>query len=96
MKVNGSFIRTFGQERQGQLRGPSALHIADKYFVYVSDCSGHCIKFVVYETSGQLVKSFGRNGAGEGEFCYPFCITSCADSFIHMCDDCWNNRVQIF
>ena len=46
---------------------------ADKYFVYVSDCSGHCIEFVVYETSGQFVKSFGRNGAGEGEFCYPFC-----------------------
>ena len=50
---------------------------------------------VVYETSGQFVTSFGRCGHEEGEFCYPYCITSCADGFIHVCDF-WNNRVQIF
>ena len=61
--------------------------------MYVSDHIGHCI--VVYETSGQFVTSFGRRGHEEGEFDYPYCITSCADGFIHVCD--WrNNRVQIF
>ena len=90
MDTSGQFTRVFGQEGEGKLGGPSGLHIADKY-VYVS--SGDCI--VVYETSGQFVTSFGRHGKKEGEFYNPFCITSCADGFIHVCD-CRNNRVQIF
>ena len=36
MDISGHFIRSFGQEGEGKLGGPSALHIADK-FVYVSD-----------------------------------------------------------
>ena len=92
MDTSGQFIRSFGQEGEGKLRGPSGLHIVDKY-VYVSDFSGDCI--VVYETSGQFVTSFGRRGRNEGEFRYPFCITSCADGFIYVCDS-GNNRVQIF
>ena len=89
MDTSGQFIRSFGQEGEGV---PSGLYIVDKY-VYVSDCSGGCI--AVYETSGQFVTSFGRPGRNEGEFQYPFCITSCADGFIHVCD-LRNNRVQIF
>ena len=92
MDSSGHFIRSFGQEGERKLHGPSVLHIADKY-VYVSDVSCHCI--VVYETSGQFVTSFGRCGQKEGEFHYPYCITSCADGFIHVCDS-WNDRVQIF
>ena len=90
--TSGEFIRSFGQEGEGKLHGPSGLHIADKY-VYVSDFSGDCI--VVYETSGQFVTSFGKRGRNEGEFQYPFCITSCTDGFIHVCDHV-NKRVQIF
>ena len=90
MDTSGLFIRAFGQE--GKLRMPSALHIIDN-FVYVSDFGGNCI--VVYDTSGQFVTSFGRRGHNEGEFNEPYCITSCADGYIHVCD--WkNNRVQIF
>ena len=92
MDSSGHFIRSFGQEGEGKLREPSGLHIADKY-VYVSDYDGHCI--VVYETSGQFVTSFGRCGRKEGEFQYPYRITSCTDGFIHVCD-CLNDRVQIF
>ena len=89
---SGHFIRVFGEEVKGKLRGPTALHIVDKY-VYVSDFSGYCI--VVYEASGQFVTSFGRCGQKDGEFIGPFCITSCSDGFIHVCDY-GNNRVQIF
>ena len=92
MDISGHFIRSFGQEGEGKLGGPSALHIADK-FVYVSDVSSHCI--VVYETSGQFVTKFGRYGYNEGELNSPYCITSCTDGFIHVCDG-WNHRVQIF
>ena len=89
MDRSGQFIREFGE---GKLKGPLGLHIADKY-VYVSDEMCHCI--VVYETSGQFVTSFGSLGQNEGEFCCPYCITSCVDGYIHICDR-WNNRVQIF
>ena len=82
----------FGEEGKGKLRGPTALHIVDKY-VYVSDFSAYCI--VVYETSGQFVTSFGGHGQKDGEFNSPYCITSCADGFIHVCD-CGNKSVQIF
>ena len=89
MDSSGRFIREFGR---GNLREPSGLLIADKY-VYVSDISGHCI--VVYETSGQYVTSFGRRGLNEGDFRGPYCITSCVNGFIHVCDY-GNGRVQIF
>ena len=92
MDISGHFIQSFGQEGEGKLDKPSALHIADK-FVYVSDHWSHCI--VVYETSGQFVTKFGRYGRKEGELYNPFCITSCTDGFIHVCDFA-NNRVQIF
>ena len=92
LDTSGQFIRAFGQEGEGKLRMPSGLHIVDKY-VYVSDFSGHCI--VVYETSGQFVTSFGRYGQNEGEFHRPYCITSCTDGFIYVCD--WGNkRIQVF
>ena len=92
MDISGHFIRSFGQEGEGKLGGPSALHIADK-FVYVSDISSHCI--VVYETSGQFVTKFGRPCRKEGELYNPFCITSCTDGFIHLCDF-GNGRILIF
>ena len=89
---SGLFIGTLGDEGERKLSQPSGLHIADKY-VYISDWGSDCI--VVYETSGQFVTSFGRGGKNEGKFSQPYCITSCVDGFIHVCD-CWNNRVQIF
>ena len=83
---SGHFIREFGEEKLCRLR---ALHIVDKY-VYVSD-----YRIVVYETSGQFVTSFGGRGRKEGEFRFPYCITSCANGFIYVCDK-YNERVQIF
>ena len=93
MDSSGRFIREFGQEGEENLRGPIALHIADKH-VYVSDWGQH-YHIAVYQTSGHFVTSFGRSGHGEGEFSSPRCITSCVNGFIHVCD-CDNNRVQTF
>ena len=86
---SGHFMQVFGGEGKGKLRGPTALHIVDKY-VYVSDYTGE-----VYETSGQFVTSFGGLGHKKGKFKSPRSITSCADGFIYVCDKD-NNRVQIF
>ena len=92
MDSSGQFIRVFGQEGEGKLDRPTALHISDMY-VYVSDWGHHHI--VVYETSGQFITSFGRHGQREGEIFSPYCITSCVDGFICVCDH-GNNQVQIF
>ena len=92
MNTSGHFINVFGLEREGKLSGPIALHIADKY-VYVCDLGQHHI--AVYHTSGHFITSFGSRGDGEGELCAPFCITSCANGFIHVCDG-GNDRIQIF
>ena len=92
MDSSGQFIRMFGQEGEGKLRGPTALHIADKY-AYVSDRSNH--RIAVYETSGRYVTSFGRRGMGEGAFWSPYCITSCVSVCIYVCDY-GNDRVQVF
>jgi len=92
MDSSGQFMRAFGLEGEGKLSRPTALHIADKY-VYVSDHWQH--RIAVYQTSGHFVTSFGRRGHGEGELNYPYCITSCANGFIHVCD-IRNSRVQIF
>ena len=94
MDNSGQFVRVlnFGMEGQGKLDGPSALHIADKY-VYVSDSRQH--RIVVYDTSGHFINSFGWEGQREGQFQHPYCITSCADGFLYLCDSS-NDRVQIF
>ena len=82
----GGYIRLLNEEVEGKkLCRPSSLHIVDKY-VYVSDYNGGCI--VVYETSGKFVTSFGK-------FMYPYCITSCSDGYIYVCDR-ENGRIQIF
>ena len=90
MDSSGKFMRVLGEDRR--LACPLALHIVDKY-VYVSDYVGDCI--VVYDTSGEFVTKFGKHGHKEGEFYGPYCITSCADGFIYVCD-CSNCRVVAF
>ena len=92
MDSSGQFLRMFSQEGEGKLSEPTALHIADKY-VYVSDCSNH--RIAVYETSGQYVTSFGRRGEGEGEFRYPYCITSCVSGCIYVCDGCQQSSTSV-
>ena len=84
---SGRFIRMFGKEGKGKLQGPSSLHIVDKY-VYVSDAIGG--RIVIYDTSGQFVTPIG--GCGQKEL-KSYCITSCCNGFIHLCDE---NRVKIF
>ena len=88
MNSTGRFVRTFGE---GNLVGPSSLHIADKY-MYVCNYSN---RVVVFETSSQFVTSFGSRGRKDGEFDGPRCITSCSNGFIYVCDFS-NNRIQTF
>ena len=90
MDTHGQFIRAFCRE-EGKLGRPLGLCIFDKYMC-VSDYFSH--SFVIYETSGKFVTSFGKFGKNEGEFYGPRSITSCANGFLYICD--WHNgRVHI-
>ena len=43
MDSSGQFIREFGQEGEGKLNGPTALHIADKFvYMCLSDNDNRC------------------------------------------------------
>ena len=88
------WIQSIPPGGEGDLGGPSALHIADNY-LYVSDFNNACIR--VYETSGNLrfVTKFGKFGRNKGRFDDPYSITSCCNGYIYVCD-CANKRVQIF
>ena len=88
----GHCVKMFGDVGKGKLSTPTALHIADKY-VYVSDMGNHQIS--VYEISGRYVTSFGRRGARKEEFKGPYCITSCVNGCIYVCDY-GNTRIQVF
>ena len=74
---SGHFIRVLGEE--GIKRGPTAIHIVDKY-VYVGE-NDHIL---VYKTSGQFVTSFAI-AVGYDE--WSFSISFCADGFMYVC--CW-------
>ena len=97
---SGQLVGVFGQEREGKLKKPTAIHIVDKY-VYVSDQQS-CI--AVYQTSGHYITSFGNTlyypydislGCAEEELGSPRCITSCSNGLIYVCDQHYN-QVQTF
>ena len=62
--------------------------------VIVTQCSSHCMN--VYELRGKLVKSFGSEGNGEGQFKHQHGLdVSDRNNNIYVCDYS-NHRVQIF
>jgi len=64
------------------------LHAGNLYCV----CNNHII--YVYNLSGNLIKQFGKNGTGNGEFNYPFGI-DIDDKYIYIADYS-NHRIQVF
>ena len=89
MDSDGHCIREITHKK---LDSPSGVHIVGQY-VYVSNFSNGCI--AVFETSGEFVTSFGKEGDGKGEFRAPYCISSCNKGSIFVCD-LVNNRIQMF
>lgn len=72
---------------------PAGLAV-DEERVYVVDTHGHRV-LIFSREKGDLLFSFGRNGAGKGDFNYPTNIFVGKDGFIYITDS-MNFRVQIF
>ena len=91
MDESGHFLRMFGHVKgAGELLCPTALYIAD-HLVYISDSKHY--RTAVYQTSGQFVVSFGKDG--EREFYLARGITSDFDGMIYVCDKT-KNCINVF
>ena len=64
----------------------------DRYLV-VSDCNEHCIKVLNY--NGNFESKFGKQGGGDGEFHYPWCLSANKSGHLMVCDSN-KNRMQVF
>ena len=89
MDSDGHYVRDITHKKLGS---PTGVHVVGQY-LYVSDHYRGCI--AVFETSGQFVTSFGREGQGKGEFNWPYCCTSCSKGLLYVCDS-GNHRIQVF
>ena len=80
-----------GEEAEGELMSPQSLAIADDGSVIVADSRPAVIK--VYAPDGSYLRSFGREGAGPGEFRVAF-IAVRGDTLVMQ--DPMNARATLF
>jgi DNA-binding beta-propeller fold protein YncE len=88
---DGFYLRDIGS---GDLFTRPAGIAVDESRIYVVDTHAH--KVLVFEIrDGRLLFSFGRNGAGKGDFNFPTNIFVSRDGLLYVMDS-MNFRVQIF
>ena len=59
----------------------------------VTDVSNHCVW--IFDREGQLVRKFGSNGTGNGQFSTPADVAFDANNHLYVTDH-YNHRVQVF
>ena len=90
-REDGTFIRTIGQ---GKLKCPSDVLVHSSGLVYVVDGSNN--RIAVFSQEGELVRTFGSEGKGKGEFEWPSSVAVSPDGHHLYVSDCNNHRVQVF
>ena len=75
------------------MKRPRHVAVDTSGMVYVSEEDNHRVS--VFTTEGQFVTSFGRKGAGPGEFNSPQGLSVDNNGIVYVCDYS-NNRVQVF
>ena len=100
-KPNGELINTLGNKllpsptfHGKPFNMPTGLAISPKGDIFVSDGYGNK-KIHKFNSSGELIKSWGNPGRGPGEFALLHNIAIDHDGLIYVCDR-ENNRIQIF
>ena len=87
---NGEFLSKFGGKKS--FNHPVHCVQCDRYLV-VSDTEEHCVK--VFDRNGNFQYKFGMKGGGDGEFCYPRCLSANKSGHLMVCDRD-NHRIQVF
>jgi DNA-binding beta-propeller fold protein YncE len=76
-----------------QLNQPSEVAVSKDGQIYVVDGVNNRIR--IFSSRGAPVSSFGREGAGDGEFKYPLGIDIAGPDRVYVADS-GNHRIQIF
>ncbi|XP_078000324.1 E3 ubiquitin-protein ligase TRIM45-like [Glandiceps talaboti] len=88
---NGHVMRSFGK---GTMKCPYGIAISPlNGMVYVVDFNGHCIH--IYNQDGNLYKTFGTQGQGQGQLYYPYDIKVDYDGKVFVSEH-HNHRIQVF
>ena len=87
-------VLTFGQKGSSRrmFDRPWGLAVNNRNEIAVTDCGNHRVQ--IFTSDGQYIRSFGREGTGQGEFKYPLGIVF-TENNIFVADSS-NHRVQIF
>lgn len=89
---DGSLAGVFG--RAGQLTNPTDVALSpDESLLYVADSKAHRIQVFDRET-GEIRKTVGKHGAGEGEFAYPTSLAFDPEGNLLVVDQV-NARIQV-
>ncbi|MBL8827477.1 MAG: NHL repeat-containing protein [Planctomycetaceae bacterium] len=85
---DGKFIGKFSVAEH-----PGGIAVAADDTVFVAPMLLH--KIVVYDASGKLLREFGRQGSGDGEFNEPGGMLFGPDGLLYVADQS-NHRIQVF
>lgn len=88
---NNKAIHEFGH--QLNLNQPTGIAISKSGQVWVIETAAH--KVSILDHDGNLIRTFGQRGKGDGEFNYPTSIWIDADGVVYIVD-ALNYRIQIF
>ena len=77
----------------GRMGAPCGIAFSRDDMYAVGDCSHHCVW--IFDRQDQLVKKFGINGAGNGQFLYPCGVAFDDNNHLYVTDHS-NHRVQKF
>lgn len=87
-------VVTYGRQGgQVVLRDPKGIAADAEGRLYVADGSNSTI--TIFNRDGSVATSFGRKGAGQGEFNEPWGIAVAQDGSVFVADT-WNHRIQKF
>lgn len=77
----------------GRIDCPWGVAIIQSGEVVVTDGGRHCVS--IFSPSGDLIRSFGSHGSGEGQFRNPLGVAVDEKGNIVVADH-WNHRIQMF
>jgi DNA-binding beta-propeller fold protein YncE len=73
---------------------PVGLTVGPDNNLYVADT--HYYRVLIYSPRGQLLRQFGSNGTGPGQFTYPMDVAFDSKGEIYVCETGGNDRIQVF
>lgn len=89
---------TFVKEWDSQANTPDAFHWAAGLCaaagrLYMADAANHRIR--VFNSEGMLLDNWGEIGTNEGQFLFPYDVTTDPQGLVYVADT-YNNRIQVF